>query len=183
MITCLMGVLATPIIWNFYLHSYQKQRIMTLINPNVDPLKTGYHINQSKIAIGSGGIFGQGWLEGSQAKLSYLPEPTTDFVFAVIAEKFGLFGCLILFSLYIVIIARTLQISTQTNDSFGRLVTGSFAIMFFVYFFVNVGMVCGILPVVGIPLPLVSYGGSSLITIMIGFGIIMSINHNRNLRI
>jgi len=169
-----------PFIW-FLLHDYQRQRILTFLNPERDPLSTGYHIIQSKIAIGSGGLFGKGWLNGSQSHLHFLPEHTTDFIFAVCGEEFGFVGSLILITLYMLIIARGLYITLHAQDTFSRLLAGSITLTFFVSFFVNMGMVTGILPVVGLPLPLVSYGGSSMVTMMASFGILMSIHTHRKL--
>ena len=175
-----LGTISAPIFWLF-LKSYQKKRLLTLLNPERDPLGSGYHIIQSKIAIGSGGLFGKGWLNGTQSHLEFLPERTTDFIFAVFGEEFGFIGILILLILYIFIIIRGLYIGMQAQDTFCRLLSGSLIISFFVYVFVNIGMVNGILPVVGIPLPLISYGGTSLVTIMISFGILMSIHTHRSL--
>ncbi len=169
-----------PIFW-FFMHDYQRQRILVLLNPDRDPLGTGYHIIQSKIAIGSGGLYGKGWLEGTQSHLEFLPERSTDFIFSVFSEEFGLVGCLILLTLYLCIIIRGLYISVQAQDTFSRLLAGSLIMTLFVYVFVNVGMVTGILPVVGIPLPLISYGGTSLVTLMASFGILMSIHTHRTL--
>ena len=170
----------TPILWHF-MHDYQKARIMTLLNPEADPLGKGYHIIQSKIAIGSGGIYGKGWLNGTQAHLEFLPERSTDFIFAVFAEEFGLLGCLGLLTVYLLICCRSLYITVHAQDTFSRLLAGSLSITFFIYVFVNVGMVIGILPVVGVPLPLVSYGGTSMVTLLAGFGILMSIHTHRRL--
>ncbi|MGR8979771.1 MAG: rod shape-determining protein RodA [Gammaproteobacteria bacterium] len=169
---------STPILWHF-MHDYQRDRVLTLLDPEADPLGRGYHIIQSKIAIGSGGIYGKGWLGSTQSKLDFLPESSTDFIFAVFAEEFGLFGCVGLLILYLLIIARSLYIASQAHDSYSRLLAGSLAFTFFVYIFVNIGMVIGILPVVGVPLPLVSYGGTSIVTLMAGFGILMSIHTHR----
>ncbi len=177
----LLGLLAlAPILWH-WMRDYQKQRVLTLLNPESDPLGSGYHIIQSKIAIGSGGLYGKGWLNGTQSQLDFLPERHTDFIFAVFSEEFGMMGAVVLLSLYAFIILRALYIATRAQDNFGRLLAGSLSLTFFVYLFVNVGMVSGILPVVGVPLPLVSYGGTSMVTLMIGFGILMSINSNRRL--
>lgn len=170
----------TPLLWHF-MHDYQRARILTFLNPEADPLGKGYHIIQSKIAIGSGGIYGKGWLNGSQAQLEFLPERSTDFIFAVLAEEFGLLGCLTLLLVYLLIICRCLYIAIQAQDSFSRLLAGSLSITFFVYVFVNIGMVIGILPVVGVPLPLISYGGTSMVTLLAGFGILMSIHTHRRL--
>ena len=169
-----------PVLWRF-MHDYQKQRVLTLLDPESNPLGSGYHIIQSKIAIGSGGIYGKGWLNGTQSQLDFLPERTTDFIYAVFAEEFGLMGAIVLLSLYAFIIIRGLYIAVKAKDSFGRLLAGSLSLTFFVYLFVNVGMVSGILPVVGVPLPLISYGGTSMVTLMAGFGMLMSISTNRRL--
>jgi rod shape determining protein RodA len=169
-----------PVLWQF-MHDYQKQRVLTLFDPQSDPLGSGYHIIQSMIAIGSGGIYGKGWLNGTQSQLDFIPERTTDFIFAVFAEEFGIMGVMVLLSLYAFIIIRGLYIAANAQDSFGRLLAGSLSMTFFVYLFVNVGMVSGILPVVGVPLPLVSYGGTSMVTLMAGFGMLMSISTNRRL--
>jgi rod shape determining protein RodA len=169
-----------PAVW-LVMRDYQRQRVLTFLNPENDPLGAGYHIIQSKIAIGSGGMYGKGWLEGTQSHLEFLPERTTDFIFAVIAEELGLTGILVLLALYLFIILRGLYIATQAQDTYGRLLGGSLTLVFFVYLFVNTGMVTGILPVVGVPLPLVSYGGTSLVTILAGFGILMSIHTHRKL--
>jgi len=169
-----------PIMWHF-MHDYQRGRVMTLLDPERDPLGAGYHIIQSQIAIGSGGVYGRGWLNGSQSHLNFLPEQSTDFIFAVFAEEFGLLGGLILLLLYGFIIIRGLIIAVQGQDTYARLLGGSLSLTFFVYLFVNVGMVSGILPVVGVPLPLISYGGTSMVTLMAGFGMLMSINSHRKL--
>lgn len=175
-----VGLLSTPVLW-YLLHDYQRQRILTLLNPELDPLGSGYQIIQSKIAIGSGGFLGKGWLNGTQSHLEFLPERTTDFIFAVYGEEFGLVGILFLLTIYAIIILRGLYIGMRAQDTFSRLLCGSLIMTFFVYLFVNIGMVNGILPVVGIPLPLVSYGGTSLVTIMISFGMLMSIHTHRAL--
>ena len=179
----IVGALAslTPIIWHF-MHGYQRDRVLTFLNPEADPLGRGYHIIQSKIAIGSGGIYGKGWLGSTQSELDFLPESSTDFIFAVFAEEFGLLGCLGLLTLYLLIIARSLYIASQAQDSFSRLLAGSLAFTFFVYVFVNIGMVVGVLPVVGVPLPLISYGGTSIVTLLAGFGILMSIHTHKKFR-
>ncbi len=180
-ITILLGIAsAAPFIWH-HMHGYQRNRILTLINPESDPLGSGYHIIQSKIAIGSGGVLGKGWLQGSQSHLSFLPAHTTDFIFAVTGEEFGLFGCVLLLLIFLAILARCLYISVKAQNTYGRLLAGSLSFTFIIGALINIGMVIGILPVVGIPLPLVSYGGSSLLTIMAGFGIIMSIHGHRKL--
>jgi rod shape determining protein RodA len=169
-----------PALWHF-MHDYQRARVLTLLNPEADPMGKGYHIIQSKIAIGSGGIYGKGWLGSTQSQLEFLPESSTDFIFAVFAEEFGLFGCLGLLTLYVLIISRCLYIAVQAQDTYSRLLAGSLSFTFFVYVFVNIGMVIGILPVVGVPLPLISYGGTSMVTLLAGFGILMSIHTHRKL--
>jgi rod shape determining protein RodA len=166
--------------WHF-IHDYQRQRILTFLNPESDPLGAGYHIIQSQIAIGSGGIFGKGYMNGSQAQLEFLPERSTDFIFAVIGEEFGLLGQLLILSLYGVVIGRALYLAMQGQDTFSRLTAGAIALSFFVYVFVNSGMVSGILPVVGVPLPMISYGGTSMVTLLAGFGILMSLHSHRKL--
>lgn len=172
--------ICAPIAW-MALHDYQRQRIFTFLNPENDPLGSGYHIIQSKIAIGSGGLFGKGWMNGTQSHLHFLPEHTTDFIFAVSGEEFGFMGAIILITLYLLIIARGFYITMNAQDTFTRLVAGSITITFFVSFFINTGMVTGIFPVMGVPLLLVSYGGSSMVTIMASFGILMSIQTHRKL--
>jgi rod shape determining protein RodA len=169
-----------PVAW-YLMHDYQRQRVLTFLNPESDPLGTGYHIIQSKIAIGSGGISGKGWLNGTQSHLEFLPERHTDFIFAVISEEFGLIGVTALLCLYLFIILRGLYIATQAQDTYGRILAGALSLVFFVYLSVNAGMVSGLLPVVGVPLPLISYGGTSLVTILISFGILMSIHTHRKL--
>ncbi len=166
--------------WHF-IHDYQRQRILTFLNPETDPLGAGYHIIQSQIAIGSGGIFGKGYMNGSQAQLEFLPERSTDFIFAVIGEEFGLLGQLLILCLYGVVIGRALYLAMQGQDTFSRLTGGAIALSFFVYVFVNSGMVSGILPVVGVPLPMISYGGTSMVTLLAGFGILMSLHSHRKL--
>ena len=169
-----------PVLW-YVMHDYQRQRVLTFINPESDPLGAGYHIIQSKIAIGSGGLFGRGWLEGTQSHLAFLPERSTDFIFAVIAEEFGLVGVGLLLVLYLLVAARGVYIASQAQTSFARLLAGSISMTFLVYVFVNVGMVTGLLPVVGVPLPLISYGGTSMVTLLAGFGILMSIHTHRRM--
>lgn len=169
-----------PLFWG-NLHSYQRQRVMTFLNPEDDPLGAGYHIIQSKIAIGSGGLFGKGWLNGTQSHLDFLPERHTDFIFAVFGEEFGLFGAIALLCLYLVIVARGLYMAANSEGRYAKLLGGSMAVTFLIYLFVNVGMVVGLLPVVGVPLPLVSYGGTSMVTLMVGFGILMSAHSHRRL--
>jgi rod shape determining protein RodA len=170
----------TPVLWHF-MRDYQKGRVLTFLDPESDAMGRGYHIIQSKIAIGSGGIHGKGWLGSTQAKLDFLPESSTDFIFAVLAEEFGLVGCLGLLVLYLLIVSRCLYIAVQAQDTYCRLLAGSLTITFFVYVFVNIGMVIGVLPVVGVPLPLISYGGTSMVTLLSGFGIIMSIHTHKKL--
>jgi rod shape determining protein RodA len=182
-IMVLLGLSAIPgayVLWQF-MQDYQKQRVLTLLNPDSDPLGAGYNIIQSKIAIGSGGLFGKGWTNGSQAQLEFLPERNTDFIFAVMGEELGLLGVLSLLGLYLFVVGRGLFIAVQAPDTYSRLLAGSISLTFFVYIFVNTAMVTGLVPVVGIPLPLVSYGGTSMVTLMAGFGILMSIHRHRKL--
>lgn len=175
-----MTAIAIPILYQF-LHEYQQRRIQTLFDPWSDPLGSGYHIIQSMIAIGSGGAQGKGWLDGSQSQLEFIPERHTDFIFSVFAEEQGFIGFILLLLLYIILTGRGLYIAYYTKDTFSRLIAGSLSMTFFFYVFVNIGMVSGMLPVVGVPLPLVSYGGTSMVTLMAGFGILMSIHHHRSL--
>jgi rod shape determining protein RodA len=163
------------------MHDYQRQRVLTMLDPSQDPLGSGYHTIQSTIAMGSGGLFGKGWLNGTQARLDFLPERTTDFVFAVYSEEFGLFGNLVLLVLFVLVIGRGLYISANASVLFSRLLAGAVTLTFFTYAFVNMGMVSGILPVVGVPLPLISYGGTSLVTLLFGLGILMSIHTHKRL--
>jgi len=177
-----VAILSSPALWLFYMSDYQKQRIKTLLNPQSDPLGAGWNIIQSQTAIGSGGVNGKGWLNGVQSRLDFLPEGQTDFIVAVLAEEFGLVGMLFLLILYMAIIGRGLYIAAMARDTFSRLLAGSIILTFFVYVFVNIGMVSGILPVVGVPLPMVSLGGTAILTLMVGFGILMSIHtHNKSL--
>jgi rod shape determining protein RodA len=171
---------ALPVIWHF-LHDYQRNRVLTFLSPESDPLGKGYHIIQSKIAIGSGGFFGKGFLHGSQSHLAFLPEHATDFIFAVCGEELGFLGCFLLISIYIFIVGRCLYIASQSQDTFGRLLAGSLGCTFFMGVFINIGMVTGLLPVVGLPLPMVSYGGTAVMTSLIGIGIIMAIQTHRKL--
>jgi len=171
---------ALPALW-LVMQDYQRRRVLTLLDPNSDPLGAGYHIIQSKIAIGSGGLFGKGWLNGTQGQLEFLPERSTDFIFAVIGEEFGLMGALLLLLLYLIITGRGLVITVLAQDTFSRLLAGALSITFFFYVFVNTAMVMGLLPVVGVPLPLVSAGGTSMVTLLAGFGILMSIHTHRKL--
>jgi rod shape determining protein RodA len=167
--------------WTFLLREYQRQRVLTFIDPQNDPLGSGYHIIQSQIAIGSGGVFGKGYLRGSQAQLEFLPERSTDFIFAVIGEEWGLIGLTSVLLLYLFIIGRALYLAATAPDTFARLGAGSLALTFCVYVFVNTGMVTGLLPVVGVPLPLISFGGTSMVTLMAGFGILMALSARRKL--
>jgi rod shape determining protein RodA len=179
-----IGLLAgcfTPIMWFFLMKDYQKQRVITFLDPESDPLGSGYHIIQSKIAIGSGGLEGKGWLQGTQSQLEFLPERHTDFIFSVYSEEFGLLGILGLLAIYMCIILRGLYIANRSQDTFSKLLAGSITLTFFVYVFVNIGMVSGLLPVVGVPLPLISYGGTSMVTLLAGFGILMAISTQKRL--
>jgi len=176
----LVSGFSAPFLWQM-LHAYQKQRILTLFDPWSDPLGAGYHSIQSMIAIGSGGAQGRGWTNGSQSQLEFIPERHTDFIFSVFSEEFGFIGVLLLLILYIAIVGRGLYIAFYTKDTYSRLLAGSLSMTFFFYVFVNVGMVSGILPVVGVPLPLISYGGTSMVTLMAGFGILMGIHKHRSL--
>lgn len=182
LILSLIGLagLSLPVLWH-YMHAYQKERVLTFLNPERDPLGSGYHIIQSKIAIGSGGLFGKGWLQGTQSHLHFLPAHATDFIFAVNGEELGFIGGFLLLLLFTAIFARGLYISSRAQDTFTRLLAGSLSLTFIISAFVNIGMVIGILPVVGVPLPLVSYGGSSMLIFMTGFGMIMSIHTHRKL--
>lgn len=177
LITAILSFIAVsaPVAWNF-LHDYQQKRVLMFLDPESDPLGAGYHIIQSKIAIGSGGLEGKGWRNGSQTQLDFLPESHTDFVFSVLAEEWGLLGVSLLLTLYAFVILRGLYIAWYARDSFGQLMAGAITMSFFIYVFINIGMVSGLLPVVGVPLPIISYGGTSLVTLMLGFGILMSIH-------
>jgi rod shape determining protein RodA len=175
------GALAAWLGWEYLFHDYQKQRVLMLLNPESDKLGAGYHIIQSQIAIGSGGVFGKGLLNGSQGQLEFLPERTTDFIYAMVGEELGLLGATILLLLYLFVVGRALYLAVETQDTFARLLAGSLALTFFVYVFINAGMVSGLLPVVGVPLPLVSYGGTSMVTLLAGFGILMSLYSHRKL--
>ncbi|TQS86976.1 rod shape-determining protein RodA [Limnobaculum zhutongyuii] len=177
-----LGVAAfIPVLWFFLMHDYQRGRVMMLLDPESDPLGAGYHIIQSKIAIGSGGLWGKGWLHGTQSQLEFLPERHTDFIFAVLAEELGLIGVLVLLALYLCVIIRGFMLAAHAQTSFGRVLIGGIVMILCVYVFVNIGMVSGILPVVGVPLPFISYGGSALIVLMAGMGIVMSIHTHRKL--
>lgn len=174
------GLGSMPLLWSA-LHDYQRQRILTLLDPTEDPLGTGYHTIQSTIAVGSGGALGKGWMNGTQTHLDFIPERTTDFIFAVYAEEFGLLGNAVLLVLFLFVITRAMVITANAPSLFARLLAGAITLTFFTYAFVNMGMVSGILPVVGVPLPLISYGGTSLVSICLGFGILMSINTHKKL--
>ncbi len=173
-------IAALPVVWHF-MYDYQKQRVLTFLNPESDPLGAGYHIIQSKIAIGSGGVWGKGFMHNTQAHLEFLPESTTDFIFSVFSEEFGLWGVGLLLLGYLFVVGRGLVIAWQAPDNFGRLLGASLAMTLFIYAFVNIGMVSGLLPVVGLPLPLISYGGSAMVTLLIGFGMLMSIHTHKGL--
>ena len=172
------AVLLLPVVWHL-MFDYQKQRVIAFFNPESDPLGVGYHIIQSKIAIGSGGVWGKGWLQGSQSQLDFIPERATDFVFAVLSEEFGFAGICVLILLYLLVVFRGFAISLQAADEFGRLLAGAFILTFFLSFFVNISMVSGLLPVVGVPLPLISYGGTSIVIMLASFGILMAIARYR----
>ncbi len=174
------GAALIPVGWHF-MRPYQRQRVLTFLDPETDPLGSGYHIIQSKIAVGSGGLYGKGWLNGTQSHLDFLPERSTDFIFAVFGEEFGFFGGVVLLLLYLALVGRALYIAAHAQDSFGRLLAGSLALTFFVYVVVNIGMVIGLLPVVGVPLPMISYGGTSVVTLLGAFGIIMSVHSHKRL--
>ena len=177
-----MGVVAlaaAPALW-YVMHDYQRQRVLTFLDPESDPLGSGWNIIQSKIAVGSGGLFGKGWMNGTQSRLEFIPERHTDFILAVLSEEFGLVGVLLLFALYLYIAGRCLYIAALARFTYARLLAGALGLTFFVYVLVNAGMVSGLLPVVGVPLPLVSYGGTSIVTLLAGFGILMSIYGHRN---
>jgi rod shape determining protein RodA len=176
-----IAAVAAWVAWQYGLHDYQRQRVFMLLDPESDKLGAGYHIIQSQIAIGSGGVFGKGLLNGSQGQLEFLPERTTDFIFAIVGEELGLLGAVILLLLYLFVVGRALYLAVEMQDTFARLLAGSIALTFFVYVFINAGMVSGMLPVVGVPLPLVSYGGTSMVTLLAGFGILMSLYSHRKL--
>jgi rod shape determining protein RodA len=174
----LLAAICAPVLW-YVMHDYQRRRVLTFLDPEQDPLGSGYHIIQSKIAVGSGGMYGKGWLNGTQSHLEFLPERSTDFIFAVFSEEFGLMGVLLLLCVYLFIIARGLYISMNAQHTFGRLFGSALVFTFFAYVFVNMGMVTGQLPVVGVPLPLISHGGTSMVTLMAGFGVLMAIHTHR----
>jgi len=173
-----LALSALPVLW-YVMHDYQRNRVLTFLDPERDPLGAGWNIIQSKIAVGSGGLTGKGWTQGSQSHLEFLPEPQTDFIFAVLAEEFGFLGVVLILSLYGLIILRGFHLAGRCRDSFGRLLAGAMMFMFFVYLMVNVGMVSGLLPVVGVPLPLVSYGGTSAATLLAGLGLVMGLHSRR----
>lgn len=175
-----LGAASLPLIWNL-MHDYQQRRVLTLLDPSADPLGDGYHIIQSTIAIGSGGLFGKGWMEGTQSQLDFIPERTTDFIFAVFGEEFGYLGAILLVAIYLAVVARGLTIAARAPTLFGRLMAATLSLNLFTYVFVNMGMVSGILPVVGVPLPLMSYGGTALVTLLLGVGILMSVATHRQL--
>ena len=175
----MLAMPAVSVFWQFMMRDYQKRRVLTFLNPESDPWGAGWNIIQSKIAIGSGGVYGKGWLQGTQSHLDFLPESHTDFIIAVLAEEMGLVGCLMLLAIYALIIGRGLFITLRAQTVFGQLLAGSITLTFFVYVFVNIGMVSGLLPVVGVPLPLVSRGGTSLVTLMAGFGMLMSVHTHK----
>lgn len=176
-----LGALAAPLGWGF-LHDYQQRRLLTFMNPEADPLGDGWNIIQSKIAVGSGGLWGKGWGEGTQSRLEFLPEHTTDFIFAVLAEDFGFIGVCLVLALYLFIIGRSLWIAAEARDSFGRMLGAALALTLFVYVLANGGMISGLLPVVGVPMPLISYGGTSAVTLLASFGIVMSLAAHRRYR-
>ncbi|WP_300381788.1 FtsW/RodA/SpoVE family cell cycle protein, partial [uncultured Alcanivorax sp.] len=174
-------VTAAPLMYFFVMHDYQRNRVDTFLNPEADPRGTGWNIIPSKTAIGSGGVDGKGWLDGTQSRLDFLPESSTDFILAVLSEEFGLVGVTLLLMVYLVIVGRGFFISWQAQDTFSRLFASSLTMTFFIYIFVNIGMVSGLLPVVGVPLPLISYGGTSIVTLLASFGMLMSIHTHRRL--
>ncbi len=175
-----LGVAAAPLVWPL-LHDYQRERILTFLDPSRDPLGAGYHSSQASIALGSGGVIGKGWLNGTQTHLDFLPERHTDFIFAVFGEEFGLVGNVLLLVLYLLLIGRAMMITASASTLFGRLMAGAVTLMFFTYAFVNMGMVSGLLPVVGVPLPLISYGGTAMVSLFIGLGVLMSVHAHRKL--
>jgi rod shape determining protein RodA len=176
------GATAAPVAWSF-LRDYQKTRLYTFLEPDTDPLGAGYHIMQSKIALGSGGLFGKGFLLGTQSHLSFLPEKQTDFIFTMFAEEFGLVGGLVLLALYVLVIGYAFAIALRSRSQFGRLLGLGIAANFFLYAFINTAMVMGLIPVVGVPLPLISYGGTAMVTVMLGFGLLMNIGIHRDVRL
>jgi len=177
---CVIVASAAPVLWHF-LHDYQKRRVWTFLDPEQDPLGAGYHIIQSKIAIGSGGLYGKGWLNGTQSHLEFLPERTTDFIFAVFSEEFGFMGAVLLISIYLFVVARGLTIAVSAQQTYAKLLATGLIFTFFISVFINIGMVTGQLPVVGVPLPLISHGGTSVVSLMAAFGILMSIHTHRRM--
>ena len=173
-------VCSLPVLWQ-YLKEYQKDRVLTFFNPERDPLGNGYHIMQSKIALGSGGIFGKGYMEGTQSHLNFLPEMQTDFIFTMLGEEFGFLGTLILLLIYATLIMISIRLALQSRSLFSKYLSLGVCNVFFIYVFVNIGMVTGLLPVVGVPLPFISYGGSSMLAVMFGFGLLMNCYINRNI--
>ncbi|MED5388973.1 MAG: rod shape-determining protein RodA [Pseudomonadota bacterium] len=180
-VAIILVVTAAPLMYFFVMHDYQRNRVDTFLNPEADPRGTGWNIIQSKTAIGSGGVDGKGWLDGTQSRLDFLPESSTDFILAVLSEEFGLVGVSVLLMMYLVIVGRGFFISWQAQETFSRLLASSLTMTFFIYVFVNIGMVSGLLPVVGVPLPLISYGGTSIVTLLASFGMLMSIHTHRRL--
>jgi rod shape determining protein RodA len=176
-----VGLAVAPVIWLYFMHDYQRARVFTFLNPESDPLGAGYNTIQAKIAIGSGHVFGKGWLNGTQAHLEFLPERSTDFIFAVMGEEFGLLGLLLLLVLYLALVGRGLYIAASAQDTYTRLLAGALSLTFFFYVFVNAGMVAGLMPIVGVPLPLVSAGGTSMVTLLAGFGMLAAIHGHRKL--
>jgi rod shape determining protein RodA len=176
----LAGLVAVPFFWHFFLYDYQKQRILTFLDPNQDPLGSGYNILQSQIAIGSGGFFGKGLLNGTQGQLNFLPEKQTDFIFTMLAEELGFVGCLFTIAIYSAIISICINIANKTSHQYGRLLTMGIVNIFFIHMFINMGMVMGLIPVVGAPLPFVSYGGTIMASMMIGFGLILNVDLHRD---
>ena len=178
----LLGLVSAPVVWQF-LHAYQKKRVLSFLNPENDPLGAGYHIIQSKIALGSGGVFGKGFLLGTQSHLNFLPEKQTDFIFTMLAEEFGLVGGLALLGLYVLLLIYGFAISLRCRNQFGRLLGMGVTTIFFLYVFINIAMVMGLLPVVGVPLPLISYGGTAMVTLLFGFGLLMCVYIHRDVSI
>jgi rod shape determining protein RodA len=180
-VLALTGAVAVlPLAWQYGLHDYQRNRVLTFLDPERDPLGTGYHITQSKIALGSGGLFGRGYLQGTQSHLSFLPEHQTDFIFTMVAEELGMVGGLCLLGLYLLVLAYGAGIALRSRNQFGRLLASGVTTTFFSYVFINIAMVMGLVPVVGVPLPLVSYGGTSMMTLLIAFGLVMCVYVHRD---
>jgi len=182
-LVALATLIVAPFAWRFGLHDYQRERVLTFLDPETDPLGAGYHILQSKIALGSGGVFGRGFMQGTQSHLSFLPEQQTDFIFTMLAEELGLLGCLVLVGLYLAILAYGFAISLRARNQFGRLVAIGVTTTFFLYVFINIAMVTGLIPVVGVPLPLVSYGGTAMVTLLVGFGLLIGVFVHRDVPI